>query len=83
MLDIYPGKKPRFVKNFMDGSASIRAAIERFVTEVRPALSPVPSTASRERRWAQGARHWVCEAGHVRRSYIVHASKLKSLEPSA
>lgn len=42
MLDIYPGKKPRFVKNFMDGSASIRAAIERFVTEVKAGTFPGP-----------------------------------------
>jgi 3-methyl-2-oxobutanoate hydroxymethyltransferase len=42
MLDIYPGKKPRFVKNFMDGSASIRAAIERFVAEVKAGIFPGP-----------------------------------------
>jgi 3-methyl-2-oxobutanoate hydroxymethyltransferase len=42
MLDIYPGKKPRFVKNFMEGPASIRAAIERFVTEVKAGTFPGP-----------------------------------------
>jgi len=42
MLDIYPGKKPRFVKNFIDGSASIRAAIERFVAEVNAGSFPGP-----------------------------------------
>jgi 3-methyl-2-oxobutanoate hydroxymethyltransferase len=40
MLDIYPGKKPRFVKNFMEGSASIAAAIERFVKEVKAGTFP-------------------------------------------
>jgi len=42
MLDIYPGKKPRFVKNFMDGSASISAAIERFVKDVKAGTFPGP-----------------------------------------
>jgi 3-methyl-2-oxobutanoate hydroxymethyltransferase len=42
MLDIYPGKKPRFVKNFMDGSASIRAAIESFVADVKAGTFPGP-----------------------------------------
>jgi 3-methyl-2-oxobutanoate hydroxymethyltransferase len=42
LLDIYPGKKPRFVKNFIDGSASIRAAIERFVAEVKAGTFPGP-----------------------------------------
>jgi len=40
MLDIYPGKKPRFVKNFMEGSPSIAAAIERFVREVKAGTFP-------------------------------------------
>ena len=35
MLDVYPGKKAKFVKNFMQGSASIQAAVERYVTEVK------------------------------------------------
>jgi 3-methyl-2-oxobutanoate hydroxymethyltransferase len=42
MLDIYPGKKPRFVKNFMDGSPSIQAAIARFVAEVKAGTFPGP-----------------------------------------
>jgi 3-methyl-2-oxobutanoate hydroxymethyltransferase len=42
MLDIYPGKKPRFVKNFMEGSASIAAAIGRFVGEVKAGTFPGP-----------------------------------------
>jgi len=35
MLDIYPGKKPRFVKNFMHGAASIADAVGRYVAEVK------------------------------------------------
>jgi hypothetical protein len=31
MLDIYPGRKARFVKNFMQGAPSVRAAIEAYV----------------------------------------------------
>ncbi|HEX4987007.1 MAG TPA: 3-methyl-2-oxobutanoate hydroxymethyltransferase [Burkholderiales bacterium] len=40
MLDIYPGKKPRFVKNFMHGSASIADAIGRYVKEVKAGTFP-------------------------------------------
>ncbi len=40
MLDIYPGKKPRFVKNFMQGAASISAAIESYVKEVKAGTFP-------------------------------------------
>jgi 3-methyl-2-oxobutanoate hydroxymethyltransferase len=40
MLDIYPGKKPRFVKNFMSGAASIQAAIEGYVREVKAGTFP-------------------------------------------
>lgn len=40
MLDIYPGKKPRFVKNFMQGAASISAAIENYVKEVKAGTFP-------------------------------------------
>lgn len=35
MLDIYPGKKPRFVKNFMHGASSIAAAVANYVAEVK------------------------------------------------
>ncbi|HVY07047.1 MAG TPA: 3-methyl-2-oxobutanoate hydroxymethyltransferase [Burkholderiales bacterium] len=42
MLDIYPGKKPRFVKNFMQGSASIADAIGRYVKEVKAGTYPGP-----------------------------------------
>ncbi len=40
MLGIFPGNKPRFVKNFMDGASSIQAAIERYVEEVRTCQYP-------------------------------------------
>jgi 3-methyl-2-oxobutanoate hydroxymethyltransferase len=35
MLDIYPGKKARFVKNYMAGAASIADAVTRYVREVK------------------------------------------------
>jgi 3-methyl-2-oxobutanoate hydroxymethyltransferase len=40
MLDIYPGKKARFVKNFMQGSASIADAVARYVREVKAGTFP-------------------------------------------
>lgn len=40
MLDIYPGKKPRFVKNFMQGAASIADAVSRYVAEVKNGSFP-------------------------------------------
>jgi len=42
MLDIYPGKKPRFVKNFMQGADSIAAAVGRYVAEVKAGNFPAP-----------------------------------------
>ncbi|RBP49200.1 3-methyl-2-oxobutanoate hydroxymethyltransferase [Arenicella xantha] len=35
MIGIYPKKSPKFCKNFMYGSASIEAAIERYIKEVK------------------------------------------------
>lgn len=35
MLGIYPGKSPRFVRNFMQGAASIREAVEHYVLAVK------------------------------------------------
>lgn len=35
MLDIFPGKKARFVKNFMQGASSIAEAISNYVSEVK------------------------------------------------
>ena len=40
MLDIYPGKKPRFVKNFMQGAASIADAVANYVAEVKAGSFP-------------------------------------------
>jgi 3-methyl-2-oxobutanoate hydroxymethyltransferase len=42
MLDIYPGRKARFVKNFMEGAPSIRAAIEAYVKAVKAKTFPGP-----------------------------------------
>jgi 3-methyl-2-oxobutanoate hydroxymethyltransferase len=40
MLDIYPGRKARFVRNFMDGAPSVKAAIERYVAAVKDGSFP-------------------------------------------
>lgn len=40
MLDIYPGKKARFVKNYLQGSHSIQEAIARYVEEVKSGAFP-------------------------------------------
>jgi len=40
VLDIYPGKKPRFVKNFMQGADSIAQAVGRYVAEVKDGRFP-------------------------------------------
>ena len=40
MLDVYPGKKARFVKNFMQGAASIAEAVAAYVREVKAGEFP-------------------------------------------
>lgn len=40
MLDIYPGKKARFVKNYMQGASSIAGAIAHYVQEVKSGAFP-------------------------------------------
>lgn len=40
MLGIYPGKKARFVKNYMQGADSIAAAVSRYVAEVKAGSFP-------------------------------------------
>jgi 3-methyl-2-oxobutanoate hydroxymethyltransferase len=40
MLDIYPGKKARFVKNFMQDADSISAAVANYVAEVKSGSFP-------------------------------------------
>jgi 3-methyl-2-oxobutanoate hydroxymethyltransferase len=40
MLDIYPGKKASFVKNYMQGATSIAAALANYVAEVKAGNFP-------------------------------------------
>lgn len=40
MLDIYPGKKARFVKNYLHGASSIQEAVARYVAEVKSGVFP-------------------------------------------
>jgi len=40
MLNIFPGKKARFVKNFMQGANSISDAVSRYVSEVKSGAFP-------------------------------------------
>jgi 3-methyl-2-oxobutanoate hydroxymethyltransferase len=42
MLDVYPGKKPRFVRNFMLGQPAIGAAIAAYVAAVKDRTFPAP-----------------------------------------
>lgn len=42
MLDIFPGKKARFVKNYLAGAGSVRAAIDNYVREVKAGAFPAP-----------------------------------------
>ncbi len=42
ILDIYPGRKARFVKNFMEGQPSVKAGIEAYVAAVRAKTFPGP-----------------------------------------
>jgi 3-methyl-2-oxobutanoate hydroxymethyltransferase len=42
MLDVSPGKKLKFVKNFLQGRNSVQAAIEAYVKEVKAKSFPGP-----------------------------------------
>jgi len=42
MLDVYPGKKAKFVKNFMAGADSIQAAVAAYVQQVKAKDFPGP-----------------------------------------
>jgi 3-methyl-2-oxobutanoate hydroxymethyltransferase len=42
MLDVYPGKKAKFVKNFMRPGGSIQGAVELYVKEVKSKAFPGP-----------------------------------------
>jgi 3-methyl-2-oxobutanoate hydroxymethyltransferase len=45
MLDVFPGRKPRFVRNFMVGQPSIRAAVEAYVAAVKAREFPAAEHA--------------------------------------
>ena len=42
MLDIYPGRKARFVKNFLAGASGVQDAIRRYVEAVKSSAFPAP-----------------------------------------
>jgi 3-methyl-2-oxobutanoate hydroxymethyltransferase len=42
MLDVYPGRKPRFVRNFMQGQPGIATAIAAYVAAVKDRSFPAP-----------------------------------------
>lgn len=42
MLDVFPGKKAKFVKNFMQGKASIAEAVADYVAQVKSGEFPQP-----------------------------------------
>jgi 3-methyl-2-oxobutanoate hydroxymethyltransferase len=42
MLGIFPGKRPRFVKDFMQGQPNIQAAVEAYVRAVKDGSFPGP-----------------------------------------
>jgi len=42
MLDIYPGRKAKFVKNYMRKGGSIQEAVETYVKEVKAKTFPGP-----------------------------------------
>ena len=42
MIGVFPGRKARFVKNFMDGASSIDAAVKAYVAAVKDGSFPAP-----------------------------------------
>ncbi len=40
MLGVFPGRKARFVKNFMDGQTTIEGAVTAYVTAVKDGSLP-------------------------------------------
>jgi 3-methyl-2-oxobutanoate hydroxymethyltransferase len=40
MLGVFPGKRPRFVKDFMVGQPSIEAAVQAYVRAVKERTFP-------------------------------------------
>jgi 3-methyl-2-oxobutanoate hydroxymethyltransferase len=45
MIGVYPGKKPRFTKDFMPGAASIEDAVARYVAAVKDGTFPAPENS--------------------------------------
>jgi 3-methyl-2-oxobutanoate hydroxymethyltransferase len=45
MLDVYPGRKPRFVRNFLAGSAGVAEAVKKYVAAVKDRSFPGPEHA--------------------------------------
>jgi 3-methyl-2-oxobutanoate hydroxymethyltransferase len=45
MLDVFPGKKPRFVRNFMTGAPDIAAAVRSYVRAVKERTFPAAEHA--------------------------------------
>ncbi|MBU6491411.1 MAG: 3-methyl-2-oxobutanoate hydroxymethyltransferase [Burkholderiales bacterium] len=43
MLGVFPGKRPRFVQDFMEGQPSIAAAVEAYVHAVKQGSFPAPT----------------------------------------
>lgn len=41
-IDVFPGKKARFVKNFMQGQDSIEGAVRAYIREVKDGTFPAP-----------------------------------------
>lgn len=41
-IGVFPGKKARFVKNFMDGQTSIEGAVRAYIKEVKDGSFPAP-----------------------------------------
>ena len=42
LIGVFPGKRPRFARNFMEGATSIDEAVTRYVTDVRESRFPGP-----------------------------------------
>jgi len=42
MIGVFPGKRPRFVKNFIPDTCTIEGAVKAYVTEVKSGAFPAP-----------------------------------------
>jgi 3-methyl-2-oxobutanoate hydroxymethyltransferase len=45
MLNVFPGRKARFVRNFMEGAANIQEAVQAYVRAVKDGSFPAPEHA--------------------------------------